>query len=134
MEMHQSSKENMLRCKELYIDGLFTPERDRLKVVDVGSADVNGSYRPFFETAQFDYVGLDLEAGAGVDVTVATPYNYPLPDNSADVVISGQMIEHCEFFWLAFEEMIRIVKPDGYLIVIAPSAGPIHRYPVDCYR
>lgn len=24
--------------------------------------------------------------------------------------------------------------PDGHLFLIAPSAGPIHRYPVDCYR
>ena len=31
--MHQSSKENLLRCKERYIDGLFTPERDRLRAL-----------------------------------------------------------------------------------------------------
>jgi predicted O-methyltransferase YrrM len=51
-----------------------------------------------------------------------------------DIVLSGQMMEHCEFFWLAFAEMIRVLKPDGILFVIVPSAGPIHRYPVDCYR
>ena len=27
-----------------------------------------------------------------------------------------------------------MVKPDGFIILIVPSAAPIHRYPVDCYR
>ena len=44
------------------------------------------------------------------------------------------MLEHCEFFWRAFEEVIRVVKDDGFVFLIAPSAGPEHRYPVDCYR
>jgi predicted O-methyltransferase YrrM len=132
--MHQSSEENLARCKDRYIDGLFSAERDRLSIVDIGAADVNGSYRPFFDKKYYDYTGLDLEAGPGVDVVLQNPYEYPLPDNSVDIALSGQMIEHCEFFWTAFKEMVRIVKPDGYLIIIAPSAGPIHRYPVDCYR
>jgi SAM-dependent methyltransferase len=58
----------------------------------------------------------------------------PLADAAIDVVLSGQMLEHCELFWLTFGEMIRVLRPDGYLFLIAPSAGPIHRYPVDCYR
>jgi SAM-dependent methyltransferase len=132
--MHQSSKENLLRCKERYIDGLFSAERRRLSIVDIGSADVNGSYRSYFEGELYEYTGLDLQPGPGVDLTLCNPYEYPLADNCADIVLSGQMMEHCEFFWVAFKEMARIVKRDGYVVVIAPSAGPIHRFPVDCYR
>jgi len=62
------------------------------------------------------------------------PYRLPFADGSVDIVLSGQMLEHCEFFWLTFAEMMRVLKPDGYLFLIAPSAGPIHEYPVDCYR
>ncbi len=29
---------------------------------------------------------------------------------------------------------MRVLRPDGLIFLIAPSAGPIHRYPVDCYR
>ena len=53
---------------------------------------------------------------------------------TAMLVLSGQMFEHSEFFWRAFEEMARVVRPEGFIFLIAPSAGPIHRYPVDCYR
>jgi len=111
--MHQSSKENLLRCKERYIDGLFSAERRRLSIVDIGSADVNGSYRSYFEGELYEYTGLDLQPGPGVDLTLCNPYEYPLADNCADIVLSGQMMEHCEFFWVAFKEMARIVKRDG---------------------
>lgn len=30
--------------------------------------------------------------------------------------------------------MTRVTSPDGLIVVITPSAGPVHRYPVDCYR
>jgi glycosyltransferase involved in cell wall biosynthesis len=44
------------------------------------------------------------------------------------------MLEHCGFFWRSFGEMSRVCSPTGMIFLIAPSAGPIHRYPVDCYR
>ncbi|MFN8526575.1 MAG: methyltransferase domain-containing protein [Chloroflexota bacterium] len=105
-----------------------------LTVVDVGAADVNGSYRPLFVDPRVTYVGCDLSAGPGVDVVLQNPYKIPLPDQCADAVISGQMLEHCEYFWLTFAEMMRLLKPDGFLFLIAPSAGPVHQFPVDCYR
>ena len=74
------------------------------------------------------------QAGPGVDIVLDDPYRLPFGDGEVDVVVSGQMLEHCEFFWLSFGEMLRILKPDGYLFLIVPSAGPIHNYPVDCYR
>jgi hypothetical protein len=103
-------------------------------VLDVGAADVNGSYRSIFANPKIHYVGADLAAAEGVDIVLDDPYRIPRLDGSFDVVISGQMLEHCEFFWLAFQEMVRLVKEDGFIFLIAPSSGPIHRYPVDCYR
>ena len=62
------------------------------------------------------------------------PYVIPLENNYADVVISGQAFEHIEFFWVSFLELVRIVKKDSYIIITAPSAGCVHRHPVDCWR
>jgi SAM-dependent methyltransferase len=61
-------------------------------------------------------------------------YHLPFDDNSVDLVLSGQMLEHCPHFWLVFNEIFRILKPNGMAFIIAPSSGPVHRYPVDCYR
>jgi SAM-dependent methyltransferase len=101
-------------------------------VVDIGSMDVNGTYRELFPSCQ--YIGVDLQAGRGVDVVANNAYRYPVASRRADLVISGQAFEHIEFFWLAWLEMRRIVKPGGLIFLLAPSRGPEHRYPVDCWR
>jgi len=32
------------------------------------------------------------------------------------------------------KEIARILKPGGLCCIIAPSGGPEHKYPVDCWR
>jgi SAM-dependent methyltransferase len=124
----------MIRCYAEFITPSFLDSRERVSLLDVGAADVNGSYRNVFTDTKIDYRGADLVAAEGVDIVLDDPYHIPVPDREFDIVISGQMLEHCEFFWLAFQDMVRVVKDDGFIFLIAPSAGPIHRYPVDCYR
>lgn len=123
----------MEKCISKYLGGAGSPEK-KLNVVDIGSTDVNGSYRQFFPVERFNYVGVDMAPGKGVDLVISDPYKIPIQDNFADAVISGQMLEHNEFFWLTFAEKIRILNHNGFVFMIAPSKGIIHRYPVDCYR
>lgn len=125
--MHPSSMENMQRCIDWYC-----PE-GAIDVADLGSSDVNGSYRSFFEE-NGSYTGIDLAPGPGVDVVLDDPHHLPFEDGTIDLVLSGQMLEHSAQFWRVFTEMARVIKKGGLAFVIAPSAGPIHRYPVDCYR
>ncbi|MDD4478561.1 MAG: class I SAM-dependent methyltransferase [Mesotoga sp.] len=102
------------------------------RVLDVGSMDVNGSYKPLFQ--DHDYQGLDIAPGPNVDIVAPDPYDWPIEDNSFDVVISGQCLEHVEYPWRTVEEIARVLKPGGMCCIIAPSNGPEHRYPIDCYR
>jgi SAM-dependent methyltransferase len=125
--MHASSMENMRRCLDWY-GGAASG-----RILDLGAMDVNGSYRQLFASDD-DYVGIDLEPGPGVDVVLTDVYQLPFEDSSAGLVLSGQMIEHCGQFWRVFSEISRVLKPGGLAFVIAPSSGPVHRYPVDCYR
>ena len=136
--MHPSSLSNMLKLYSKYIRGEFMDGRPAINVVDVGACCFGelskSSYRSVFTDSKFSYLGIDIAPGPGVDLVLNNPYEITLQDGYADLVISGQMFEHCEFFWLAFKEMVRILKRDGLLFLIAPSTGSIHRYPVDCYR
>lgn len=127
--MHRSSYEHMERLVGHYLADARSPE-----VLDLGSFDVNGSYRPLFNRPGWCYRGIDLEAGPNVDIVLASPYQLPLPAGSADLIISGQAFEHIEFFWLTWLEMARLLKPGGMIFLVAPSRGPEHRYPVDCWR
>ena len=61
------------------------------------------------------------------------PYRLPL-NGPADVIISGQMFEHCPQFWELMSDMAMKLRRGGYIFLIAPSTGPEHRYPRDCYR
>lgn len=117
----------MQRCIDWYCpDG-------PIDVADLGSSDVNGSYRTFFGE-HGSYTGIDLASGPGVDIVLEDPNALPFDDNRFDLILSGQMLEHSAQFWRVFTEMARVMKTEGMAFVIAPSAGPIHRYPVDCYR
>ncbi len=132
--MHASSLENMQKCYERYLAGSFIAAKQVITVLDVGGNDINGSYRQIFSHPKFQYITADLSSSESVNIFLNDAYRLPLADHSIDIVISGQAFEHVEFFWLSFQEMVRVLHPDGFIFLIAPSAGPIHRYPVDCYR
>jgi len=98
------------------------------RVLDVGGADVNGSYRPLF--ADCRYKSLDFQ---NADIVV-DGYDWPIADGAFDAVISGQALEHDGMFWLTMQNIARVLRKGGHAILIVPSAGPVHRHPVDCYR
>ncbi len=104
-----------------------------LTIVDVGSQDVNGSLWSVAPPNN-KYVGVDFVEANGVDVVITDPYSLPFDNESVDVVVSSSCFEHSEFFWLLFNETLRILKPTGLLYINAPSNGAFHRYPVDCWR
>lgn len=130
--MHASSMRAMARFVD---DHLADRRGDPMRVLDVGSMDVNGSYRTLFDDPAWSYTGLDAEEGAGVDVVLPSPYGWQaLPTDTYDVVVSGQAFEHIEFPWVSILEVARVLKPGGLFCMLVPSAGYEHRYPVDCWR
>ncbi len=130
--MHISSK---LRMKWFVENYASKHNSEVAKVLDVGSYDVNGSYKEYFNADKFEYVGLDMAEGPNVDIALANPYDWKeIATDSYDIVISGQAFEHIEFFWLTMAEMTRVLRKDGLMCIIAPNGFDEHRYPVDCYR
>jgi SAM-dependent methyltransferase len=131
--MHQSSYQKMQDFRDRYLGGEMRARS--LAVLDVGAMDVNGSYREIFALPGWKYTGADLAAGRNVDIVLRHPYSFaPVAGNSLDVVVSGQALEHMEWFWLFFLEVFRCLKPGGLACIIAPAGGYEHRYPVDCWR
>src|SRR5689334_14325891 len=107
--MHPSSMERMTAFRDRY---LAARKDQPLSIVDVGSADVNGSYRELFALPGWRYTGLDMAPGKNVDVVPRDPYYWQeIPAGAADVVVSGQAFEHAEFFWESMREIMRILKP-----------------------
>ncbi len=120
----------------LFIDKHLSDSKDKkIKILDIGSNDINGSYRYLFSKHNWEYFGADITPGENVDIVLHDHYNWKnIRSNSYDVVISGQAFEHIEFFWVTILEIARVLKNGGICCIIAPSAGVEHRYPVDCWR
>ncbi|MBE9511991.1 MAG: glycosyltransferase [Bacteroidetes bacterium] len=130
--MHLSSIDKMLAFRKKYLSG---KEDYELKILDLGSTDIGGSYRTIFDEEKWEYTGIDLLPGKNVDIVLSDPYNWlEIESSSLDVFISGQTFEHIEYFWQTMLEIARVLKPGGLCCIIAPSGGPEHRYPVDCWR
>ncbi|MEX1301999.1 MAG: methyltransferase domain-containing protein [Desulfotignum sp.] len=128
--MHQTSYNKMNDFVQQYLN-----KKMPLSILDLGSQNVNGSYRPLFEHPGWTYLGVDLEPGPNVDLILADPYDWKdIGSHTMDVVISGQAFEHIKYFWVTMLEISRVLKTGGLCCIIAPSAGYEHRYPVDCWR
>jgi len=122
--MHPESMNEMKAFADKYV-------KPGAPVLDVGSLDINGSYRGLFPEGM--YQGLDLIPGPNVDV-VAEPYHWPLEDEHYGAVISGQAFEHIEHPDQTMKEINRVLAPGGFVCIIAPSTGPTHEYPIDYRR
>lgn len=131
--MHKNSHSKMEWFKNTYLN-----TSKKLDILDVGSLDSKGNYNysDIFDEEKWTYTGLDFQWGNNVDIIVTDIYNwFEVEDNTYDVIISGQLFEHLEFFWLTMSEIERVLKPGGYVCIIAPSAGPKHGGNIpNCYR
>lgn len=121
--MHPSSIENMKRAQKLIA------WQDGSTVLDVGGR--KHSYADLFPRT--DYFVADIKPGEGVTNLMPGPYHLPFHDDIFDLVVSGQMLEHCENPFRSVAEMTRVLKPGGCIVLIAPSAGPRHDVK-DCWR
>lgn len=130
--MHQSSLDKM----EWFRDNFLQDKKNEaLTLFDLGSMDINGSYRPLFDWPDWNYVGVDMEPGPGVDLVLDKPYKWgAVKSSSVDVLISGQAFEHIEYIWITMVEISRVLKPEGICCLIAPSSGVEHKHPLDCWR
>lgn len=127
--MHDSSYNRIRDFVGLYMDA-----SKELSILDVGSYDVNGSYKPLFANSRWTYTGCDIEAGKNVDIVI-NPYKWDnIASESYDVIVSGQCLEHTKMPWKTMEEIVRVCKKGGLIMLTAPWSFIIHRYPIDCWR
>lgn len=103
------------------------------KILEVGSMDVNGSLRQF-APEDSEYLGVDLEAGEGVDMIVEAGKPFPFADACFDFILASSVFEHDPAFWATFLDLARLLKVGGHLYINAPSNGVVHRYPEDHWR
>jgi 2-polyprenyl-3-methyl-5-hydroxy-6-metoxy-1,4-benzoquinol methylase len=99
------------------------------RIVDVGCGA--GRLRTFLGDMLESYAGVDAIEYEGLGSGVAfmrADLNrdpIPVPDHSADVAISIETIEHLENPRAFVRELVRIVKPGGWVVVSTPNQRSI---------
>ena len=130
--MHENSRN---ACRE-FASGLAIHRREPLTIADVGSLDVNGTYRDLFQREGWKYTGFDMRGGPNVDVVCEFGTGL-LPEwtlGHFDVVISGQCMEHVAAPWLWIVDVVRLLNPGGLLWLAVPNTEVFHEHPIDCWR
>jgi len=116
---------------------LYKEEVVGKSVLEVGSRDVNGSVRPFIETLNpLKYIGVDIIEGPKVDqICAAEDILNEFGEESFDIVVSTEMLEHVKDWKKVINNFKDILKPQGIVIITTRSKGfPIHGYPEDYWR
>jgi len=104
-------------------------------ILDVGSYDINGTHKPIFaNNPLWNYVGLDVTPGPNVDLVATSDYNFGIADESYDVVISANTVEHVKDIFSWIKEVARVAKKGGLICIISPTYIKEHKYPIDCWR
>ena len=94
-----------------------------IKVLDIGSLDINGNNHYLFE--DYTYVGVDLGEGKNVDV-VSRGHEYKSEDRY-DVVVSTECFEHDEYWVETITNIVEHLKPSGlFLFTCATDGRPEH--------
>ena len=99
-------------------------------VLDIASGSGYGT-KILAESAKFVY-GVDVNeiavnysrknySGKNIEYLVGDGESIPLSENSVDVVITFETIEHIKNYRKFLDEVARILRPDGLLIVSTPN-------------
>lgn len=102
------------------------------KVLEMGSFNVNGSVRELFTG---DYLGIDIREGDGVDQVLDASSLPEELSNSFDVVVSTEMLEHCEDWRAVINSMKDAISNKGRILLTTRGPGfGRHEYPGDYWR
>lgn len=79
------------------------------------------------------YIGTDMRPGTGVD-RIMDLHELDLPGASVGTALLIDTLEHVEYPRTALENVHRVLKNDGFLVLSSVMNFPIHDYPHDYWR
>src|SRR5215469_7461324 len=121
----------VLSNRRIHMQKFFAKVETVGKVLDVGAQYC--PYYPLFKDKCQSYTSLDIVDTPIVDI-VSNAEAMDVEDNSFDLVLCTQVLEHVQNPSRVVDECHRVLKPGGILIATAPSIYPEHGYPADNWR
>jgi SAM-dependent methyltransferase len=116
---------------EKYCKKLFAPND---LVLEIGPNKCPSTYNEIVGLSSIDWQTIDLVPNNSLTYIANSEYSFPIPDNTFDIVLAGQVIEHVRKPWIWIKELARVAKKGGYVVIINPASWPFHQAPIDCWR
>lgn len=121
--------------RRYFVDQFFFSKRNLIngKVIDIGGKKIKK--RGLFDVGKFntDVTYVNIEKKDEPDI-LADAENIPVNDNSYDVAIMGELLEHVPDPIAVLREAYRILKRGGVILATTPFMYPIHADPYDFGR
>jgi SAM-dependent methyltransferase len=109
------------------LDRFIESHRSTGLTLDIGAQ--NGPYARFFPNR----VALDIRTGAGVRI-IGDAQALGIRDDAFEIVLCTEVLEHLPEPQRAVDEMFRVLKPGGRLLLTTRFLFPIHDAPHDYFR
>lgn len=124
--MHLNSKLLILKYGIPYF-------KDGMKILEIGPDNFPSSIQQLIRN-NVTWDTLNIFDDKRLTYPNSPEYSYPISDNTYDIVISANVIEHVKKIWKWMPELARVTKKDGHVITLNPVSWGYHEDPVDCWR
>ena len=106
----------------------FCPEIENANILDVGCGPgrlVKPLHEAGFQISGIEYDNALVDMGnrwVGKDlIQQGSAYELPFANNTFDVIVGHDLMEHLPYRNKAFHEMVRVCKPEGYIYIVSPN-------------
>lgn len=93
-----------------------------------------GCGEQFYKNLFPNSICVDIDKDKNPDIVADIHQMDIFEDNTFDCILCSEVLEHCYAPWKAANEMYRVLKPGGILLLSTRFVYPLHDTPHDYYR
>ncbi len=132
--MPRNRFQHFISFRREYIDTYLENVPFTGRVIDIGGKKESkrGRFRPPRQSIQsWEYSNIDPTTNPDF---LCPAEKMPIEDHCFDWVVCAEVLEHLAYPYRALDEMIRVLKPGGRLVLLAPFIYSFHGDPDDYQR
>jgi SAM-dependent methyltransferase len=108
--------------------------RPGMRILEIGPESFPSTCQRLTQHLAPEWHTLDVSENPLLTYPASREYSFDIPDESYDVVISANVIEHVKKPWRWIPELARVARHGGLVITVNPVSWIYHEAPVDCWR